>query len=182
MVRAIAIVALVCSVWCASIVRADEASDRRENQLKAAYLLNFVKFVEWPPEAPGDRLVICFFAGAGVYDALAPGIDGKKVGARTLSVSRRASPADRQGCNVIYLGADGARDGQYPAADLVAGKAALTVSDTRDFARNGGMIELFTENNRLRFNINVSNAQKAGLRISSSLLQLAATIENGGRK
>jgi hypothetical protein len=51
------------------------------------------------------------------------------------------------------------------------------VSDAKEFLRNGGIIELFTDENRLKFNINVDNAHRAGLRISSSLLQLAAAVE-----
>jgi hypothetical protein len=56
-------------------------------------------------------------------------------------------------------------------------RATLTISDAKGFAANGGMIELFTENHRLRFLINVHNAQRTGLRISSDLLKLAAGVQ-----
>jgi hypothetical protein len=58
----------------------------------------------------------------------------------------------------------------------------LTVSDAKAFIRNGGMIELFADSNRLRFNVNVGNAHRAGLRISASLLELAAAVDKGGAK
>jgi hypothetical protein len=59
--------------------------------------------------------------------------------------------------------------------------AVLAVGEEHDFIRKGGIIELFTENNRLRFNINLDNARRVGLKISSSLLQLATRVEEAGR-
>lgn len=59
--------------------------------------------------------------------------------------------------------------------------AVLTVSETHDFIHRGGIIELFPEGNRLRFKISVQNARRAGLKISSSLLQLASSVEGSSR-
>lgn len=156
---------------------ADETSARRENQLKAAYLFNFVKFVEWPAAVPADVLTVCFSGGDGVHDALASGIENKRVGTRRLAVRRLQDIGTAAGCNVLYL--DAAVAPASPRMSRENGPPILTVSDAKAFARNGGMIELFTDSNRLRFIINVDNAQKAGLRISSSLLQLAAAVEKG---
>ena len=154
---------------------ADEAATRREDQLKAGYVFNFVKFVEWPTSVPADVLTVCFAGAEGVHDALALGIENKRVGSRRLSVRRLQDAKAASGCNVLYLAAAVAPDGPPTVEPTV-----LTVSDAKGFARNAGIIELFTVNNRLRFSINVDNAQQAGLRISSSLLQLAATVEKGG--
>jgi hypothetical protein len=160
--------------------RADEAGARREDQLKAAYLFNFVKFVEWPEGAVGQTLIVCFLGGAGVHAALAAGIENKKAGQRSL-LARKVARSDGAGdCNVLYIEA-GAAPVDWQA--LLAGtRAVLTVSDAGKFTHNGGMIELFTESNRLRFNIQLGHAHKAGLRVSSSLLQLAAAVEKEGAK
>lgn len=160
-------------------VRAAEAdaTAARESQLKAAYLFNFVKFVEWPGPAE-DELTVCFIGGQGIYDALAIGIEAKRVGTRRLALRRLDRSASAAGCNALYADA-AAIPGSPQLADSAA-RPILTVSDTREFVRNGGIIGLFIESNRLRFTINIANAQKAGLRISSNLLQLAASVEREG--
>jgi hypothetical protein len=151
--------------------------ESREHQLKSAYLLNFLKFVEWPPAALSDALTVCFASADPIHDALVAGIEDKRVGPRRL-ILRRLQPAENAGgCNVLYV------DAAAPANDsrlaAVRNLPVLTVSDAAGFARNGGMIELFTDSNRLRFNVNVDTAQDAGLRISANLLQLAAAVEKG---
>jgi hypothetical protein len=181
--RAAVLALLVGSGGLAPLGYAQDAAARRESQLKAAYLFNFVKFVEWPLAQPGGPLTVCFVGGAAVREAFATGIENKRVGARRLYVRQLAGAAEHtRGCSVLYVESATAGEG-FENAHRTAMEAklpVLTVSDAQGFARNGGMIELFNESNRLRFNVNVDNAQKVGLRISSSLLQLAATVERGG--
>ncbi len=160
------------------ICSANETS-QREDRLKAAYLFNFIKFVEWPPPAAAtEPLTVCFLGAPGVYDALATNIEDKRAGERPLAARRLAAHVHEQSCNVLYVDAQ-----EYDGKDTgLARQALLTVSDAKGFARNAGIIELFNEKNRLRFNINLDNAQKAGLHVSSNLLTLAATIEKGSSK
>src|SRR5688572_10389597 len=83
-------------------VYADDVQ-RREDQFKAAYLFNFVKFVEWPSSAAADSLTVCFLGGKGVHDALAIGIDAKRVGARKLIARQLVDrPATFESCEVLY--------------------------------------------------------------------------------
>ena len=169
-----------CAVACmgfATIASADDsAAVRREAQFKAAYLFNFVKFVEWPA-AVGDTLTVCFVGGEGVLEALADGIDAKRIGARKLAARRLDGAAPAEGCNAVYI--DEASSASVTALIGARQDSVLTISDAKAFASQGGMIELFTDSNRLRFNINIDAAQKAGLRISSSLLSLAASVKRG---
>jgi hypothetical protein len=150
---------------------ADSAANR-ENQLKAGYLLNFAKLVEWPATAPADALTICIQGASELHSALATGLEGKRIGTRLLNAYRLADGESRDRCSMLYL------DSTLPstARDVSDQTDALTVSDAKNFARTGGMIELFTENNRLRFIINLENAKRAGLRINPNLLQLAASV------
>jgi hypothetical protein len=170
--------------WAAvRTAHADEATVRREDQFKAAYLFNFVQFVEWPAKAagvaggsPADVLTVCFAGGDGVYAVLAAGIENKRAGNHHLAVRQLAARVDAalDGCNVLY------EDSAASGGNVKAGAGnlpILTVSDAKTFLQSGGMIELFMDGNRLRFRINVENAQKAGLHISSDLLQLAAGVE-----
>jgi YfiR/HmsC-like len=165
---------LVSTVGISWVNAAEESAARREAQLKAGYLFNFMKFIDWPASVPANLLTVCFQGGQGVRDALSSGIEDKVVGERHLTVRTLSASDTPVGCNVLYLDAAMLPNG-VPAPP--AGEAPiLTVSDAKDFARSGGMIELFTDANHLRFNINVASAQKAGLRISSNLLQLAAVV------
>ena len=147
----------------------------REDELKAAYLFNFAKFVEWPQGRQASALVICVVDAGGVTSALAAAISNKRIGARTLGV-RSLSPTDpRDDCDLLYVSAAAIRQDGLAANPPDA--PTLTVSDAADFAKQGGMIEMFSEGNRIRFNINTGNAHRAGLRISSNLLRLATKVE-----
>jgi len=150
-------------------VHADDVQ-RREDQFKAAYLFNFVKFVEWPAGMAGDTVTVCFLGGQGVHEALSSGIDGKRVGTRKLLARRLGQPAAVDDCEVLYA------DATSVDLSLTDGRPVLTVSDAPQFATSGGMIQLFTENHRLRFVINVTRAHRVGLRISSDLLKHAAEV------
>jgi hypothetical protein len=165
---------LAASALPTAKVHADDVQ-RREDQFKAAYLFNFVKFVEWPPSAADDSLTVCFLGGEGVQEALASGLDAKRVGSRKLIARQLEPPATVEDCEVLYA------DAASVDPSLGVGLPVLTVSDAPQFAANGGMIELFTENHRLRFVINVTHVHKAGLRISSDLLKLAARVQREER-
>jgi YfiR/HmsC-like len=171
-----AAVVFVLALFGMSSAVASEPAELREAQFKAAYLFNFVKFVDWPANASAV-LTVCFVGGNGVFDALSDGIEAKRIGERQLAVRRLEASATAEGCNAIYLDESTGTE----ISSVIAAKEApiLTISDAKAFTAKGGMIELFTDSNRLRFNINVDAAQKAGLRISSSLLQLAATVKRG---
>jgi hypothetical protein len=162
---------LLASTAGVGAIAADSAASR-ENQLKAGYLLNFAKLVEWPATAPADALTICVQGASELFVALEAGLSGKRIGARTLTAYRLADGESRDRCSMLYL------DSALPAQARAVPEhmLALTVSDAKNFARGGGIIELFTENNRLRFIINLENAKRAGLRINPSLLQLAASV------
>jgi hypothetical protein len=169
-----AVVALFSAALLSVAPLTRSAESDREDELKAAYLFNFTKLVEWPATTRADTLTVCFVGASSVSEAFARTVGGKQVGARQLVV--KAAPAGGNaaaGCNVIYF--EGSLATRVAA--LESSSMALTVSDAHDFAVSGGIIELFAEGNRLRFNINLQRAQHAGLRISSSLLQLAVRVE-----
>jgi hypothetical protein len=150
---------------------------RREDQFKAAYLFNFLKFVEWPASMSSDVITVCLVGADGVYATLAPGIEEKRAAARRLALRRLEPTAEPRGCHVLYI--DAAALAQSTPRLLAPEQPVLTVSDAEGFADNGGIIELFTVDNRLRFSIDVGHAQRRGLRISSNLLQLAAQVRRG---
>jgi YfiR/HmsC-like len=148
----------------------------RADQLRAGYLLNFIKFVEWPGGAAEHR-TICFVGGAGIRDAIVAAQAARQSGTTAVVVRMLANGEGFAGCQILYVDSVSGLD---PAFN-VAGQSLLTVGETQDFTGRGGVIELYPEGNRLRFNINLANARRAGLKISSSLLQLASHVEESGR-
>ncbi len=150
------------------------AETSREAQLKAAYIFNFLKFVEWPN--PRDPLVICFTGAEDVLDALAVATADKTVGTRGIATRSIAKHKGNESalCDVLYVDSSDDFDSK-----LAFGASTLTIGDASDFTRAGGIIRLHMENNRLRFTINVENAKRARLQVSSNLLKLATHIEQG---
>jgi hypothetical protein len=157
---------------------ADEASTARADQIKAAYLFNFVKFIEWPADAAREPIEICFVGASGVHASLQSATADKRVGARPVVVRRLSGVESPGDCSVVYFEAGAVADNQTLLQK--AREKSLTVSDAQNFTRSGGAIQLFTEENRLRFVINVENARGAGIRISSNLLKLASNVEQDG--
>lgn len=168
---------LLAALAAANGARAGTGADR-EDQFKAAYLFNFLKFVEWPASMPSDPITVCFVGADGVHDTLAAGIDGKRAAGRRLVLRRLEASTDLRGCHVLYIEADAVATSTVMKTQA-EDAPLLTVSDAPGFASSGGMIELFKVDNRLRFNIDVSHAHKVGLRISSNLLQLAVQVRRG---
>ena len=169
-------VLLLLAAGRASAAQTGNLDIGREDQLKAAYLFNFVKFVEWPVAARGP-IRICFIGAQGVHASLAASTAGKTIGERSIATRVLQVAESRLGCDVIYL--DAAFDPSVLMRDAAA-QTALTVSEAQDFTRRGGIIRLFKHDNRLRFDINLDNARRAGLKISSNLLKLASRVEQEG--
>jgi hypothetical protein len=166
-----AIAATILMICAPAFAR--DAMDR-EAQLKAGYLFNFAKLVEWPAAPPGAAITFCFFGGDSILDALAVDLQKRSVGARPLVLRRLQAQQESAGCDLLYLEDKRTAD-QH---GILSGQMhMLTVSDAPAFARHGGMIQLFTKDNRLRFSINIDNAKRVGLNVSSNLLQLAASVE-----
>lgn len=149
-----------------------------EYEVKAAYLYNFGKFVEWPAEAVAvdDSFPICVLGrdpfGAS-FDATVAGesINGKKV-----VVRRIAKAQDALACRILFI--SNSEESQLKEIMAALDKASvLTVSDIPQFARRGGMIQFVVEANRVRFEVNLTMADRAGLILSSELLKVAISIK-----
>lgn len=140
-----------------------------EVQVKAAFLFNFTKFVTWTPaERP---LGICIAGNPALTAATAEVVRGSVVGGR--SVSAMALPASRviDGCDLLYL-ADLKADDALAILSRVRGPV-LTVGETPRFLRDGGVVRMYLDGNRLRFQVNRRQADASGLKISSQLMLLA---------
>jgi hypothetical protein len=146
-----------------------------EYQMKAAYLYNFAKFVEWPPAtfpATNSPLVIGVLGEDPFDGSLDSTVQNKKIDGHPLLVRRLKTAAEAKSCQVLFI--NSAEKKRWPEISAaLAGASVLTVSENWDrFTDQGGMIELFMENKRVNFDINNEAAKQAGLKISSKLLQL----------
>jgi hypothetical protein len=163
---------LACASASASWA-ADDAIER-EAQLTAAYVFNFMKFVEWPAQVQGDLLQVCFAGAQNVRDALAKATGDKRIGSRRIVVRSLVGEESTAPCQVLYVG-----EQAELAPRAFDAAATLTIGEDPKFTQQGGIIQLYTESNRLRFAINVDHAKHAGLTVSSNLLQLATRVEQG---
>ena len=140
--------------------------------LRAAFLYNFAKFTEWPGETPSSPLTLCVLDDSAVEGALSELVGSSPINGRAVAISRGPSGARLRACHLLYVG-DTNTARTAAILDELRGAPVLTVSDGSDFIRSGGIIGLIVEEGRMRFAINPDAAQRAGLRLSSRLLQLA---------
>lgn len=151
----------------------------REYEIKAAYLYNFAKFVEWPTEALPDSsstIHICVL-GEDPFGPTLESIRDNIVRGRKLTIRRVTQPAGGPSCNVLFISSS-ERKRMREVVTSLGTSSVLTVGDMDSFAELGGMINLVTERNRVRFEINVEAAEHARLKISSQLLNLARVIRS----
>jgi len=149
------------------------ADESLEYQVKAAFLLNFTKFIEWPPaafEAPASPLAICVLGEDPFGPALDQLVNGEMVsGHRVLTRRIKAGPAPKS-CQILFISRSG-KDVSKILASL--GPGVLTVGEGESFVREGGMITFVIDGRHVRFRANQAAAESAGLKLSSKLLNVA---------
>jgi len=143
-----------------------------EYQVKAVFLFNFAQFVSWPSQPPDAPLVIGILGDDPFGSYLDETVRGEKVNGRPLTIQRLRRGAEPRNANILFI----AQSERERAAQLVSnlkGRSVLTVSDIDGFAELGGMIQLFTENKKIRMRINLDAVRAANLKVSSKLLRVA---------
>ena len=153
-----------------------QESPPTEPQLKAAFLLNFAKFVEWPPASFAEArspILLGILGNNPFGDALEETIRGKTINNRPLMVKQFRLAAEATNCHILFIGAsEKARLPETLAA--LRGTSVLTVGEMDRFTETGGMINFVRQGNKIRFQINEVAAKSVGLKISSKLLSLAS--------
>lgn len=153
-----------------------------EYQIKAAFLFNFVKFVEWPSDSfPSESapLQICVLGQNPLGQELENLTRGKTVSGRALEINHVSSLLRAKTCQLLFVSSSERRRTQEILAAM-DGTSVLTVGDEEGFARRGGVINFLFENDRVRFEINVDAATRARLKISAKLLALAKLVVRTG--
>jgi hypothetical protein len=151
-----------------------------ESRLKAAIVSKLPQFVEWPEEVLAGRSSydICVAPPDPFGPDLAALVTDEAVGQRRLVARVVGTPAEVASCHILFLPSAG--ETPHPLLTATANHPILTVGDAPTFLDQGGMIALRVVDGRMRFDIDVATARRAGLRISSQLLKLAITVRGGG--
>jgi hypothetical protein len=154
---------------------ASELAAPTEYQVKAAFLYNFAKFVEWPDAQPRAPFVIGVLGEDPFGPVLDQTVTGKTVMSRPFAVRRLADAADAPQVDILFIAAS-ERARLPEVLGRLRGANVLTVGDSESFVDRGGMVGFRTAGNMVRFDINLREANRAGLKISSQLLRLAGHV------
>jgi YfiR/HmsC-like len=158
--------------------RVAPANVTKEYEVKAAFLYNFAKFVEWPPSSfPDDHapLVIGVFGANPFGDELEEMVRGRKLGGRDIAVEYIDTAEQAKTVQVLFV----SRDEDQRVDDLLQALAScnvLVVGESDRFSAAKGMIRFFVEGDRVRFDIDVARADGVGLKISAQLQKLARAV------
>ena len=171
---------LVLALLSALHVRSGLAQEKRPDAyaIMAVYTYNFAKFTEWPStntDVLNSALNLCVL-GDDPFGLALNQIEGKTVKNHALRVRRYPRVAVISDCHIVFISRSEERRLDAILRDL-DDTPVLTVSDIPDFAERGGMIALQTVDQRVRFSINTAATARAGLRLSSKLLELAYIVD-----
>ena len=144
-----------------------------EYQVKAAFIFNFAKFVEWPSDAFGEGgALVVGVIGDDPFGGALDRLNGNTANGRALRIKRFRGGDDPRACQVLFISASEDRH-LKKIMESIRGTNILTIGESTQFGQSGGMIRFVIQDNKVRFEINASAAGQAGLRISSKLLALS---------
>jgi hypothetical protein len=162
------------------LTRTGTAQDREkysEQDVKAAFIYNMIKFTDWPTDyrsTDKNNIDICALgdeASRGLLDS----IEGKTIRNKTISVRHVSSLQQLKNCMVLFI--SGSEQAKLKNITVVSSKAnILTIGDTEGFSEKGVIINLYKQDNKIRFKVNLTAMEQAQLKISSNLLKLGEIV------
>lgn len=178
--RCAIIATLACLVFCPALQA--QSAPASEYDVKAAFLYNFAKFIQWPagPSNGDDPMTICIYGDDPFGHAIDEIIVGKTINNHEIALRRTRKLDDLRQCQVAFISAS--ESGHLSEIiDSLRDLSVLLVGDTSGFAERGGHIEFVTEDNKIHFSINIDASERSRLKISSKLLALARIVHDDGR-
>lgn len=150
-----------------------------EYEVKAAYLYNFGRFVEWPTKGGrGESFSVCVLGKDPFGTALDATVAGEVIADSHVVVKRLSRIQNLEDCRILFISSS--EESQLREVLTTLDKlAVLTVSDLPQFLRRGGMMQFVLDGNRVRFEVNVTSVERSGLTLSSQLLKLAMNVRKG---
>ncbi len=187
--RAVGLLAIIICATALSVIGGvvvstlyaqDDETANLEYRVKAAYLYQFGRYVEWP-ESAFSHSASPFVIGVWDGDAIIPDLEEvarvKKINDHPIKIRRLLLPGEARTCHIVYLSAMVAADKQIEVIRQVTGAGVLLVGDVREFLSWGGTIRFFVEDNKIRLQISRKAAERDGLVISAKLLQVAHVVD-----
>jgi hypothetical protein len=158
------------------------AQDVTESSLKAAFIFSFAKFTEWPHGAlpAATTFAACVLGDRAIHDALERTVKGRQLSGHDISVPQMEIDGSLRSCHLLYL--SGITSKQVSLiVTAVKDAPVMTISDLENFAELGGIAQMFVENGKMRFDVNLGVARHSRLQLSSKLLGLAAHVHDASK-
>jgi hypothetical protein len=156
----------------------DGQTPRDESQIKAAFVYNFLKFVEWPAEVfhrPDEPLVVAIVGEGPTAEATEQFLATKQVGERRILVRRVGWEEPLAGVHAVFVTEGDAKKLHHVLA-AASVRPILSIGEGESFASSGGLIGLVIEQRKVRFDIDMAVAEATGLKVSSKLLALTRVV------
>ena len=157
------------------VMQAQMATDY---QVKAAYVYAFTKFVEWPPDrlaSPTAPIQICILNDPAVQSELRRLVSGKSVAGHSILVRDVNGEEGLRECHVLFIGSGNGSTPQHMLQSL-QGASILTIGERQGFLDAGGIINLISQDEHVRFQVNRRAAKAAGIHVSARLLSVATLV------
>lgn len=165
-----------CAAWLLTSTAFPQSGPPAAEEVEAAYLYQFGRYVEWPSDEPVERFFICVLGSDPFGDVLDDIVAGKAIDGRAVAIRRILGSREAQGCRILFVSPS--EDSRLPEIlKSLEGAALVTVGRGATFTRRGGMIAFLPEQRKVRFIINLPAVDAAGLRVSSQLLRVALRVE-----
>lgn len=176
--RALVTVLTVLNYHALVFAAPNENAPRLEYQVKAGYLFNFLRFTDWPPQAlpAGTPYRIGVVSDTAAFNVIADVLRGKTVSERTIDVVALKPGDSLKGCHLVFVPRT-AGQSEEQILDAADREGVLMVGESEDYARRGGMIGFVLRDHNIRFQVNISAAQQAGLKLSGHLARLAEIVQ-----
>ena len=172
------IISCLVTTLAASVSGFAQATNDVELQVKAAFVYQFTRYVEWPVKAlpPGAPFSVCVVAQNTVRQAIEQVLAGERVEGRPIRLISPTTPEAARSCQLLYIEGKSMAAGE-PMLGAVHRSPVLTISDASEFVPNGGHIQLVRDGTRVRFDVNQTSARECGLTHRSQLLRVARDIK-----
>jgi hypothetical protein len=175
--QVVSFVTAFCIVFAAS-VSGGQPDSSKEYQIKAAFLLNFIQFIEWPAAAfPNSEtpITVGVLGDDPFGDALEQTFREETVRGRKLIIKRSRQVEELKACHLLFI-SKSEKDHFVDILTKTQDASIVTVAEMEDFARRGGIINFYMSEKKVRFEINVAAAERKDLKVSSQLLKRAKIV------
>ncbi len=172
------IIILIC--YSTGICTSNSYAERKnkEYHIKAAFLLNFAKFMKWPSQMFSDTSssLTIYILGKDPFDEALKNIEGKIVKGRKLVVKKALCIEDVKECHILFI-CTSEKKNLAEVLEKIKNMPILTVAETNNFCQSGGAVNFIVVKKKVRFEINVDVVKRTGLKISSKLLNLSKIVK-----